>query len=114
MKQLIEHRLEVAEYNLEKNQDDFVRHWETEIRVQELRDILKELERVEIKPEPQPIEKLFELKEDTAVWVKTVNGTFDFMQYYADTKEIWQGDFSWNKNSCSFYTHFLIAEVPKF
>lgn len=47
MKQLIEHRLEVAEYNLEQYQDDPVRHWETEIRIQELKDILKELERVE-------------------------------------------------------------------
>lgn len=51
MKQLIEHRLEVAEYNLEAVNSQDHPHPETirtlEVRIQELKDILKELERVE-------------------------------------------------------------------
>jgi len=51
MKQLIEHRLEVAEHNLDEVKSQTFPHPETirtlEVRVQELKDILKELERVE-------------------------------------------------------------------
>ncbi len=51
MKQLIEHRLEVAEYNLDEVRSQEHPHPETvralEVRIQELRDILKELERME-------------------------------------------------------------------
>ncbi|MDM8174814.1 hypothetical protein QT327_10675 [Olivibacter sp. 47] len=58
MKQLIEHRLEVAEYNLDAVKSQPFPHWETirtlEVRIQELKDILKELERVE--PVNDPID----------------------------------------------------------
>lgn len=47
MKQLIEHRLEVAEYNLENMCLDDQQRFALEVRIQELNDILKELERVE-------------------------------------------------------------------
>jgi len=51
MKQLIEHRLEVAEYNLEKVNSQEHPHPETirtlEVRIQELKDVLKELQRME-------------------------------------------------------------------
>lgn len=51
MKQLIEHRLEVAEYNLDEVNNQDHPHPETirtlEVRIQELKDILRELQRME-------------------------------------------------------------------
>lgn len=121
MKQLIEHRLEVAEYNLENMCLDDQQRFALEVRIQELKDILKELERVEIKPEPQPIEKLFELKDDTSVWVKPkYSCCYEFGRYIRDGEEdkkpviIVNNSVYYLSRAITSFTHFLIAEVPKF
>jgi hypothetical protein len=119
MKQLIEHRLEVAEHNLEQYQDDPVRYWETEIRIQELKDILKELERVEIKPEPQPIENLFELDpngDNIEIWVKLKNTHIIHAIYDPYRERIYlSGGMTLSRGEIEYSVEsFLIAEVPKF
>ena len=125
MKQLIEHRLEVAEHNLEAVKSQDHPHPETvralEVMIQELKDILKELERVEIKPEPQPIEKLFELKEDIPVWVKhKYSCGYEFGRYIRDGEEdekpviIVNNSVYYHSRAINSFTHFLVAEVPKF
>lgn len=119
MKQLIEHRLEVAEHNLEAVNSQDHPHPETirtlEVRIQELKDILKELEWVEVKQEPQPIVEMFYLKEDTLVWVKDKDGFIDYGSYDASIGEIHvEGRFYYAERITKKFTHFLIAEVPKF
>src|SRR5690606_26068997 len=119
MKQLIEHRLEVAEHNLDEvsGQDriDFELANSIQIRIQELKDILKELERVEIKPEPQPIENLFELEEDTSVWLKGYYNLIEYAYFYHGDKVLFWGECELSKEvSEELFQSFLIAEAPKF
>jgi|SRR5690606_26132187 len=123
MKQLIEHRLEVAEHNLDEvnGQDriDFELAKSIQIRIQELKDILKELERVEIKPEPQPIEKLFELdpnSDNIGIWVKLKNTHIIHAIYDPYRERIYlSGGMTLSRGEIEYSVEsFLIAEVPKF
>ncbi|QEL01128.1 hypothetical protein FKG96_10010 [Olivibacter sp. LS-1] len=125
MKQLIEHRLEVAEHNLEKVNGQEHPHPETirtlEVRIRELKDILKELERMDVTPRPQPIVELFELKDDTSVWIiPKYSCCYEFGRYIRDGEEdkkpviIVNNSVYYLSRAINSFTHFLISEVPKF
>lgn len=68
---------------------------------------------------PKPIQKLFELKEDTPIWVKDDNDEVHFGWYYADEMSIWANDRLYLKSGSGAtikgcFESFLIAEIPKF
>lgn len=77
--------------------------------VEELNQIITE------KVQPQPIDKLFDLNDDTVVWVKLIDGTKEVGYYYSTQKLLELHQDLMNKHHATHIIEsFLIAEVPKF
>lgn len=68
---------------------------------------------------PQPIEKLFELKENTPIWLKDDNGYIHIGCYYPWNRSVWANSSYYAESGImptiqGCFESFIIAEIPKF
>lgn len=67
-------------------------------------------------PDTQPIDKLFELKEYTPVWIKwKKSGSIDLMYYGGNGNIDWlRHESFYGDEILEFFESFVVAEIPKF